>query len=85
MQQLVKLKDEYDQLLEQFQAKQYEGMKLQKQYDETSSNISIVTDNATIAKQFKNIQILEKELEVMREENEMLHKANEKLVQKFVH
>uniref|UniRef100_A0A0R3RI10 C2-C2_1 domain-containing protein n=1 Tax=Elaeophora elaphi TaxID=1147741 RepID=A0A0R3RI10_9BILA len=77
-QQLAKLKDEYDQLLEQFQSKQHDGLKLQQQFDELS--LSTATDKIA-AKQLKNVQIMEKELEMIREENKMLLEANEKLVQ----
>ncbi|KAK6103597.1 hypothetical protein QQG55_13105 [Brugia pahangi] len=77
-QQLAKLKDEYDQLLEQFQSKENEGLKLQQQFDQLSLN---ATTDAKIEEQSKNIQIMEKELEMIREENRMLHEANEKLIQ----
>ncbi|EJD74657.1 hypothetical protein LOAG_18053 [Loa loa] len=72
-QQLAKLKDEYDQLLEQFQNKQHEG-----QFDELSMN---ATGDIKFEKQLKNVEIMAKELEMIREENKMLHEANEKLVQ----
>ncbi|CAG9536377.1 unnamed protein product [Cercopithifilaria johnstoni] len=74
-QQLEKLKNEYDQVLEQLQSKQYEGFKLQRQFDETT------TIDTMDAKQLKNVYILKKEMEMIQEENKMLHEANEKLIQ----
>ncbi|VDO29662.1 unnamed protein product [Onchocerca flexuosa] len=78
-QQLEKLKDEYDQLLEQFQSKKQEDFKSQQQLNELPLSADI-----TNAKRSKNIQIMEEELKITRQENKMLREANEKLVEKFV-
>lgn len=78
---MTQLKDEYDQLLEQIQSKQHDGLKLQQQFDELSLN---TTTDTMASKRLNNVEILEKELEMTQEENKMLREANEKLVQKFV-
>uniref|UniRef100_A0A915PHE7 C2 domain-containing protein n=1 Tax=Setaria digitata TaxID=48799 RepID=A0A915PHE7_9BILA len=75
-QQLARLKEEYDQVLEELQRKSSQESELQQQLSE----LSLGTD-AVAVKISKNAQLLEKELEMVREENNMLRQANEKLVQ----
>lgn len=79
LQQLKKLRDEYDSIVDEYDQARVRMREFQIQIENLRAECEALS-----ARSQKSVHVAEKELEIVKEEVRVLREANERLVKKFV-